>query len=251
MKTNILMRGLTAALVACVLPMTACVIVNDGGSDTEATSEGTGPNTTDVASETETETGTETEGTETEGTETEGTETETTEEPTTDGPTTDDPTTDGPTTEDPTTEDPTTEDPTTEDPTTEDPTTEDPTTEDPTTEDPTTEDPTTEDPGDGFADKIYPDIISPRCGCHVGGSGGLSMPDMMGAYNNLVDAPSGDVPGMNRVEPGDPDNSYMFHKISNTQGDVGGAGGRMPLGGELSAADISMIEDWILDGAPL
>jgi len=212
MKTNFLMRGLTAALVACVLPMTACVIVNDGGSDTDATSDGTDPTTTDAGTETGTETeGTETEGTETEGTETEGTETETTEEPTTDGPTTEEPTTDGP----------------------------------------TTEDPTTEDPGDGFAGKIYPDIIGPRCGCHVGGSGGLSMPDMMGAYNNLVDAPSGDVPGMNRVEPGDPDNSYMFHKISNTQGDVGGAGGRMPLGGELNPAEISAIEDWILDGAPL
>lgn len=150
-----------------------------------------------------------------------------------------------------TTGEPTTGEPTTGEPTTGEPTTEDPTDE-PTTEDPTTEDPTTGEPGMGFEGKIYPDIIAVRCGCHVGGSGGLSMPDMQTAYDNLVGAASGDVPGMNRVEPGDPENSYMFHKVSGTQGDVGGAGGQMPLGGPaLSDADIMAIEEWILDGAPL
>jgi len=56
---------------------------------------------------------------------------------------------------------------------------------------------------------------------------------------------------LNYIEANDPDASYLWHKINGSQGDVGGAGGMMPLGqGMLSGGDIMTIESWINAGAP-
>jgi len=53
-----------------------------------------------------------------------------------------------------------------------------------------------------------------------------------------------------RVKAGDPDSSYLVHKIQGTQGTVGGSGGRMPLGrSPLSQDNINTIRDWISAGA--
>ncbi len=105
---------------------------------------------------------------------------------------------------------------------------------------------TTEGPADVFVDDIYPNIISPNCSCHVGGEvGGLAMPDADTAKANLVSAASGQS-SLSRVEPGDPENSYIIHKLKGTQADVGGSGDQMPQGGAaLSDGDISSIESWI------
>ena len=55
---------------------------------------------------------------------------------------------------------------------------------------------------------------------------------------------------MDRIEPGDPANSYLWHKFNNSHLSVGGTGSRMPKGGQpLGAADLALIEQWILDGA--
>jgi hypothetical protein len=68
------------------------------------------------------------------------------------------------------------------------------------------------------------------------------------AYANLVGVPSQEQPSLNRIEPGDPDNSYLYLKIT---GDPSISGQRMPLtGGPLSDAQIQLVRDWILDGAP-
>ena len=51
-----------------------------------------------------------------------------------------------------------------------------------------------------------------------------------------------------RVEPGDPDNSYLIRKL---EGDAGIVGSRMPQGGPfLDQATIDTIRQWINDGAP-
>jgi hypothetical protein len=51
-----------------------------------------------------------------------------------------------------------------------------------------------------------------------------------------------------RVKPGDPDNSYMVHKIEGLAGIVGG---RMPLGQTpLPQTTIDAIRQWIANGAP-
>ena len=70
------------------------------------------------------------------------------------------------------------------------------------------------------------------------------------AYANTVNVPSNELPSMDRIEPGDPNQSYLVNKIQGTQGDVGGSGQRMPLGGDpLSEADINTIRAWITAGA--
>lgn len=86
--------------------------------------------------------------------------------------------------------------------------------------------------------------------CHSGvaPSGGLALGGS--AYDDLVGVPSGDVGWMNLVEPGDPANSYLWLKLTNTFGAVGGTGSDMPKnGGPLPQADLDLIEQWILDGA--
>ncbi len=96
-------------------------------------------------------------------------------------------------------------------------------------------------------------IISIRCGCHdpfeqAGGMFDLTEED--DAYDTLVGTPSIDVPSLNRIEPGDPDASYAFLKVTNRQSEVGGAGNRMPpTGFALPEDDIDLIREWIEDGA--
>lgn len=84
-------------------------------------------------------------------------------------------------------------------------------------------------------------------GCHVGGatSGGLSLDD---GYSKIVGVESS-VAGVNYIEPGDPDNSYLYLKLTGGQASVGGGGDNMPQGGSLAAEDLELIEHWIIDGA--
>jgi len=71
------------------------------------------------------------------------------------------------------------------------------------------------------------------------------------AYADLVNVDSADVPAMKRVAPGDPDQSYLLHKIMGTQVDVGGeAGHRQYHEQNADADDRALIEAWIQGGAP-
>jgi mono/diheme cytochrome c family protein len=54
---------------------------------------------------------------------------------------------------------------------------------------------------------------------------------------------------VSRSEPGSPEKSYLYHKITGTQDEVGGSGERMPKGGQLSDAEIATIRAWIAEGA--
>jgi hypothetical protein len=67
-------------------------------------------------------------------------------------------------------------------------------------------------------------------------------------YGELGEA-SSQAPALMRVEPGSPDDSYLWHKLSGTQATVGGSGSNMPKVGSLTADEKSWIEQWILDGA--
>lgn len=141
-----------------------------------------------------------------------------------------------------------------------DPTTGDPsgTTGDPT--DDTTGDPTDDTTGDSsgstgeagpvFEMEVYP-IIMANCSCHVGGApGGLSMSSAVVAYGNLLSVPSANMANeQNRIEPGSPDDSFLWQKINNTL--QMGEGGVMPAGGNpmLGAEDLATIEMWIMGGA--
>lgn len=112
-----------------------------------------------------------------------------------------------------------------------------------------------------FAADIEPIFIS-RCalsGCHVqpspndpSYSEGAEPPAGLvlsrgTAYGNIVDVPSTERPELDRIEPGDPERSYMILKLRGAPGIVGA---RMPFGGPfLSDAQIQTFVEWVLAGA--
>lgn len=98
-----------------------------------------------------------------------------------------------------------------------------------------------------FATDVAP-IIAASCGCHTGAapSAGLDLNDGA-AYAALVGPDSS--AGIPFVTPGDSAASYLVNKIEGTQADVGGSGGRMPVGGELASGDIDTIVAWVDAGA--
>jgi hypothetical protein len=70
--------------------------------------------------------------------------------------------------------------------------------------------------------------------------------DAGASYAMLVSAPSVEAPSLKRVTPGNPDASYLVHKIEGTAT----VGSRMPLGGpSLPMETIAVIRQWIVDGA--
>ncbi len=69
-----------------------------------------------------------------------------------------------------------------------------------------------------------------------------------GAYNSLVGVSSTQRPGVLRVAPGDPDSSYLVHKI---EGRPGITGLRMPRNPPfMTDGQIRIIRRWIELGAP-
>jgi hypothetical protein len=105
----------------------------------------------------------------------------------------------------------------------------------------------------GFAAEVQP-IFTANCafsGCHAGASPAQGMNLSAGqAYANIVNVAANEAAGLMRVLPGQPDSSYLVHKIQGTQSTVGGSGGRMPLGASaLSQTQIDTIRRWITDGA--
>lgn len=97
---------------------------------------------------------------------------------------------------------------------------------------------------------IQDNVFTPICSkCHIGASApeGLEL-DAAHSYNLLVGVPSVEQPGLERVNPGNPDQSYMVLKI---EGAPGIQGGQMPLGETPLPEDtINAIRQWISNGAP-
>ncbi|HLT35779.1 MAG TPA: hypothetical protein VK034_05825 [Enhygromyxa sp.] len=101
-----------------------------------------------------------------------------------------------------------------------------------------------------FGTDIWP-VLENRCaimGCHANLSVPL-MPDEATSYMNLIGMPAATAQ-VNYVEPGDPDGSYLWHKLAGTASSVEGGGGLlMPVGGQLCGTEFQAIYAWILDGA--
>lgn len=97
---------------------------------------------------------------------------------------------------------------------------------------------------------IQANIFTPDCalsGCHSGGSAPLGLRlDEGNSFASLVNIASQEVPGLFRVQPFDPDNSYLVQKLDGTAA----VGARMPLNGiPLDPSEIAVIREWIANGA--
>jgi hypothetical protein len=103
-------------------------------------------------------------------------------------------------------------------------------------------------------------IFQQRCvdGCHE--PGGLWFTyDMTDIHASMVEV-TGPSQGMQcfLIEPGDPDRSYIWHKINGTHTmNCSGSGAQMPVlhdaigtADPLPQAQLDLIEGWILSGAP-
>ena len=93
-------------------------------------------------------------------------------------------------------------------------------------------------------------IFTPQCafpGCHAAPAPQQGMDLSAGkTYVDTVGADSAELPGFKRVASGNAADSYVYMKIA---GDPRIVGGRMPLGGLLTAAEIDAVRAWIDAGA--
>ncbi len=103
-----------------------------------------------------------------------------------------------------------------------------------------------------LASDIQP-VFTPRCaGCHSGqGSvlpGSMNLTSAANSYAALVGVASVQQPALDRVEPDNPDDSYLIRKL---EGGPAITGTRMPQGGPfLDQATVDTIRQWISEGAP-
>ena len=99
--------------------------------------------------------------------------------------------------------------------------------------------------------RVQNEVFTPNCavaGCHstLGPQQGMSLAAGT-AYGNIVRVPAVERASLNRVEPGNPDRSYLVKKL---RGDPDITGVRMPDGGTLTPAEIQLVIDWVRRGAP-
>jgi mono/diheme cytochrome c family protein len=109
-------------------------------------------------------------------------------------------------------------------------------------------------PGAGLADEssfqkdVLPVINSQCVMCHLPGaeSGELSLlPDPWASLVGIASRQS----SLKLIEPGAPDKSYMYLKLTNAQDSVGGSGLQMPPTHRLEDTQIEAICRWIEQGA--
>lgn len=101
-----------------------------------------------------------------------------------------------------------------------------------------------------FEQSILP-VLEARCAsCHMTGDEPGNMALVAdAAYPSLLQM-SEQIEGMQIVEPGNPDQSYLMLKLKGKHLDAGGMGARMPLAAPpLTPEQIKQLRDWIEQGA--
>jgi hypothetical protein len=106
------------------------------------------------------------------------------------------------------------------------------------------------DPNATFT-RVQNEVFTVSCaiaGCHaaLGAREGMNL-SAGAAYANTVRVPATERPSLSRIEPGDPDLSYLVKKL---RGDPDITGLRMPDGGTLTPDEIQLVIDWVRRGAP-
>src|SRR6056297_547574 len=102
-----------------------------------------------------------------------------------------------------------------------------------------------------FEQDIQPFFNQQCYACHLRGAepGGLALEPGI-AYEELVGMESTQS-DLLRVAPGEPEASYLVHKLRGTHLEVGGEGARMPQGGVgVTETVLDAIVRWIEAGAP-
>lgn len=84
--------------------------------------------------------------------------------------------------------------------------------------------------------------------CHIEGGYGTGLV-LVDAWDQLVGVPSDQVPSMDLVEPGETQQSYLWHKLSGTFLQVGGSGQPMPYASALPPDQLAVVQAWIEGGA--
>ena len=146
-------------------------------------------------------------------------------------------------------EEPVVEEPVAEAPVVEEPVAEAPVVEEPVVEAPVVEEPVAAPPVISTAfGTIQSTVFTPICSeCHgpAFASAGLRLDEAV-SFSAIVGVASTEVPTLSRIEPGDPDNSYLIQKIEGTQA----IGAQMPLGGPpLPPETMAFFREWVSNGA--
>lgn len=101
-------------------------------------------------------------------------------------------------------------------------------------------------------DEVTPAVMTFAASCASNGAchaAGGQHPDLSyGALAGLINAPSQNTPGQVLVVPGNPEASWLYRKMTGTQGAAGGL--LMPIGSGEPIEGAALIEGWILAGAP-
>jgi hypothetical protein len=96
------------------------------------------------------------------------------------------------------------------------------------------------------------DATSPAAGLNLSGSA-TEIYDAL--VNQTPTNPAAAGKGYKRVEPGYPENSFLLHKLGRDSWDASydlgpGEGNSMPTTGSLTSAEIELVRQWIIYGAP-
>lgn len=88
--------------------------------------------------------------------------------------------------------------------------------------------------------------------CHIGGDAPENLVLSQGlSYRYLVNFRSQELRPMFRVDPGNPESSYIVHKLRGTHLEIGGDGARMPVGRDpLTDEELGVLIEWIADCSP-
>lgn len=99
--------------------------------------------------------------------------------------------------------------------------------------------------GVDFVAAIQPILEESCVMCHQGeyAAGNLNL-DAEHAPASMIGVTSSQAE-MPLVSPGEPDESYLLHKLKGTHETAGGFGSQMPMGGTLSEEQIGLVSDWI------
>ena len=100
--------------------------------------------------------------------------------------------------------------------------------------------------------QLQANIFTPKCASCHNGTGTLlpgvqNLTSVANTYAAVVNVPSIEQGSLKKINPFDPDNSYLIRKV---EGNSTITGVRMPEGGQLSQQEIDQLRAWVTAGAP-